>query len=265
MSLRRVPAGLLRPRTGSRPGALRPRLRLGAAVVLLAALATAGWLAFRDCGLVAVTEVEVSGVSGPQRGAISAALETAGRDMTTLHVRPEVLRTAVAPFAVVQSVSADGDPPHRLRIRVSQRVAVATVGTARGAVPVAADGTVLEGSTAGHVPELRLALPPAGRRITDPRTRATLDLVASAPAPLRARIAAASGGAAGLTVALSDGPVVHFGSSARLAAKWASLTAVLASPASAGATAIDVRIPERPAAAGLEQASTQRGQPSSGG
>lgn len=240
----------------------RGRVRLGLVMLACAAVLAGGWLALRDSALVAVEQVSVSGASGAQAAAITSALTTAGRDMTTLHVRPEILRSAVAPYAQVKSVTAEADLPDRLRVRVTEHVAVAAVVTAQGAVPVAADGTVLRGTTADGVPGLKLALPPAGDRIDDPRTLATIATLAAAPTVLRRRVANAYRGPRGLTVRLADGPSVHFGTATRLAAKWASLTAVLASPDSRGASSIDVRVPEHPAAAGLEQRSLQQGEAS---
>ncbi len=246
------------------PAPRRHNLRLLAALVVVTGLVAGGWLVLRDSGLVAVRKVEVTGLTGPQAASISAALTTAGRDMTTLHLRPEILRSAVAPYVVVKDIAVERDVPHGLRIAVTERVPVAKIVSSRAAVPVAGDGTVLRGTTADDVPELELPLPPAGDAITDRRTLVTIALLARAPAPLRKKVTTAFRGTRGLTVRLAAGPSVHFGTSDRMAAKWASLTAVLASPDSRGATAIDVRIPEHPAAAGLEQASAQRGQPSSG-
>ncbi|MDQ3632637.1 MAG: cell division protein FtsQ/DivIB [Actinomycetota bacterium] len=242
----------------------RPNYRLPVALVVVTGLLAGGWLVLRDSSLVAVRKVEVTGLSGPQGKAIRAALTTAGRDMTTLHVRPAVLTSAVAPYAVVKDVAVERDVPHGLRIRVSQRIPVARIATSEAAVPVAADGTVLRGTTADDVPELKLGPPPAGDAITDRHTLVTIALLARAPAGLRRRVTTAFRGPRGLTVRFAAGPSVHFGSSERMTAKWASLTAVLASPDSRGATSIDVRVPEHPAAAGLEQASVQRGQRSTG-
>ncbi len=239
-------------------------LRLIAAFAAGAVVLAVSWFALRDSGLVAVRDVEVTGASGPQAQAVRNALATAGRDMTTLHLRTDVLDAAVAPYAAVKRVTAETDFPHRLRVNVIAHVPVASIVTPQGAVPVAADGTVLRGTTADAVPALKLRLPPAGDRVTDRRTRTTIALVARAPVPLRPKLATAFLGPRGLTVQLAAGPSVHFGSSRRMTAKWASLTAVLASPASKGATSIDVRVPEHPAASGLEQEATQRGQPSSG-
>lgn len=242
----------------------RRALRLLGATVAVTGLLAAGWLGLRDSALVGVREVEVTGASGPQRDAIRSALGTAGRDMTTLRTRQDVLEAAVRPYAVVREVSAEADFPHGLRIRVTQHVPVAALVASRETVPVAADGTVLRGTTAGDVPSLELPLPPAGDRVTDRRTREAITLLARAPRRLRSRVETAFRGPQGLTVRLKAGPSVRFGTGARLTAKWASLTAVLASPASRGATVIDVRVPEHPAAAGLEQASAQRPQPSIG-
>lgn len=242
----------------------RPNLRLLLALGVITGLFASAWLLLRDSSLVAVRKVEVTGLAGPQAEEIRSALTTAGRDMTTLHLRPDALMSAVRPYAVVKDVAVERDVPHGLRIRVTRRIPVARVVTSGAALPVAADGTLLRGTTADDVPELRLRVPPAGETITDQRALVTVALLARAPQPLRRRVTTAFPGPRGLTVRLAAGPSVYFGSSERMTAKWASLTAVLASPDSRGATAIDVRVPEHPAAAGLEQGSVQRGQPSTG-
>jgi hypothetical protein len=70
-------------------------------------------------------------------------------------------------------------------------------------------------------------------------------------------------GGHGLSARLSDGPLLYFGTTERLDAKWAAVTRVLEDPEAAGALYLDVRIPERTAAGGLAQPTTQ--QPSTGG
>ena len=50
------------------------------------------------------------------------------------------------------------------------------------------------------------------------------------------------------SVLAMDGPVLYFGDSHRLAAKWAAASRVLADASSRGATYLDLRLPERPAA-----------------
>lgn len=254
-----------------RPAWLRaPRLRRGhvrlvAALLAAAAALAGGWLALRDSSLVAVERVTVSGVSGPDAAAISDVLRTAGQDMTTLHVRPEALEQAVAPFAAVRSVTATPDFPHGLRVSVAQRVPVAVLAGGGRTVAVAGDGTLLPDAPVDGLPLVKLRVAAAGEAVTEPWTLGTVRLLARAPAPLRAKVTTAFHGPDGLAVHLAAGPSVHFGQATRLTAKWAALQAVLVSPRSRGAMSIDVRVPEHPAAAGLEQGAAQIGQPSTTG
>jgi hypothetical protein len=55
-------------------------------------------------------------------------------------------------------------------------------------------------------------------------------------------------GPMGLTLVLRRNLLAYFGDDSRPHAKWLSLARVLADPSSAGASYIDVRLPERPAA-----------------
>ncbi len=55
-------------------------------------------------------------------------------------------------------------------------------------------------------------------------------------------------GREGFTVAMRGGLLLYFGDATRPHAKWRSAARVLADPSSAGATYVDVRAPERPAA-----------------
>ena len=73
-------------------------------------------------------------------------------------------------------------------------------------------------------------------------------MLGAAPAPLAGLVVRAYTGSGGLTVVLRHGLAAYFGDASRRHAKWLSLALVLASPRSTGATYIDVRVPERPAA-----------------
>jgi cell division protein FtsQ len=77
--------------------------------------------------------------------------------------------------------------------------------------------------------------------------------LAAAPPALRPRVRRVYLGPNGLTLPLRNGPTLYFGGSERLRAKWIAAATVLADPTSTGATYVDVRLPERPAAGGLEQ------------
>ena len=54
-----------------------------------------------------------------------------------------------------------------------------------------------------------------------------------------------------MMLALVDGPDLIFGDASDARDKWCAATRVLADPSAAGATYLDVRIPERVAAGGL--------------
>ena len=230
----------------------RPPARAVAACACALALLSGGWLWLRDSGLVAVDDVSVTGLSGTEAPRVRAALEGAARDMTTLHVRPDQLRTAVEPYPSIMAVDAHADFPHRLRVVVHEHVAVAALASGSDRVPVAADGTLLRGSSTRGLPVVAVAAPPPGDMVSDKRTLRVVTLLAAAPPELRAKVSRVYAGPRGLTAPLQDGPVLYFGGADRLRAKWAAAAQVLADRASAGATYIDLRLPERPAAGGLE-------------
>jgi cell division protein FtsQ len=230
----------------------RPPARAVAACAAVLVLLGGGWLWLRDSPLVAVDKVSVTGLSGTEAPRVRAALEGAARDMTTLHVRPDQLETAVEPYPSIRSVDAHADFPHGLRIVVHEHVPVAALAAGSDRVPVAADGTLLRGSSTDDLPVVSVSAPPPGARLADRRTLRIVALLAAAPADLRAKVSRVYAGPRGLTAPLTDGPVLFFGGADRLRAKWTAATRVLADRTSAGATYLDLRLPERPAAGGLE-------------
>jgi cell division protein FtsQ len=232
---------------------LRAHRRLRNALLCLLAslpLLGGGWLWLRDSPLVAVEHVQISGVAGPEAGAIEAALTSEARRMSTLDVHASSLLAAVAPFRMVRAVHAVASFPHRLRIRVLEQppVAALTVGSWRTAV--AADGVVLGPALlTSSLPTLEgVAEPVTGARLSSPGLLASLTVLGAAPAPLARFVVRTITGPMGLTVAMRSGLLVYFGDASRPRAKWLSLVRVLADPSSAGASYVDVRLPERPAA-----------------
>src|SRR4051794_6236552 len=95
----------------------RMRAVLGIAVLLAVLAPLAMWI--RDSSLVAVQDVSVTGIDGAQAAQIRRALVSAGRDMTTVHVREDALRSAVSAYPVVRSLRTATDFPHGLRITVN--------------------------------------------------------------------------------------------------------------------------------------------------
>ena len=252
-------------RTPALPPLPRPHARTVAAFAGVLVVLAGGWLWLRDSSLVSVRKVTVSGVSGADAPRVRAALEQAARSMTTLHVRDGQLKTAVQPFPAVIGVTASSDFPHGIRITVHEHVAVGVIAGAGSRLPVAADGTVLRGSTSQGLPLISTKSPPATDRVADPRTKALVKLLAAAPASMRAQSQRAFVGERGLTVRLADGPALYFGGSDRLAAKWTAIVRVLQDKSSAGATYLDVRLPERAAAGGLAPLHPETTTPSTGG
>jgi cell division protein FtsQ len=228
---------------------LRRRLVLACGVL---ALPAGGWVAVRDSPLVSVDQVQIRGVHGVEAANVQAALIAAAQRETTLHVQMGPLLAAVAPFRVVRDLRVSTSFPHGMRITVVERLPVATlVATGGLRMAVAADGTLLGSQlAAAPTPQLAVAALPTGR-VADPHTLDQLAVLGAAPAPLARRMSRVWTGASGITVAMRNGPTILFGDATRPHAKWASASRVLADPSSSGATYIDVRIPDRPAAGGL--------------
>jgi cell division protein FtsQ len=240
-----------------------PRIAGGALALVI--LLAGSFLLLRDSSLVRVERVTVSGASGPEGPQVRAALEQAAQEMTTLHVRRDALMTAVARYPTVRGIEVRRDLPHGLRITVLRRPAVAALTTGGQRLAVAADGTLLRGVPApDDVPSLKVAAPPAGTRLSDPRAAKALELVAAAPAAMRDHVGRVYLGRQGLEADLRSGPAVILGDASRLRAKWIAAARVLGDPGAKGATYVDVRLPERAVAGGLPEPA-RPGQPSTTG
>jgi len=253
---RHAPAALARPRAAAARLLARRWVRFALVCVLVAVpLLTGGWLWFRRSGFVAVRAVRIDGVSGPQAHSIEAALRSAGRSMSTLDVDTGALRAAVAQFAVVRGLHASPHFPHTLTIVVTEQspVAALVVGSARTAVT--ADGFVLGPAVlSGALPSVSAHWQPlAGQSVHEGGVLAVLAVLGAAPKRLRAQVASAYSGSHGLTVAMRNGLLVYFGDAERSHAKWLALERVLLDEGSAGATYVDVHLPERPAAGGFPE------------
>jgi cell division protein FtsQ len=227
----------------------RTRVILAIAVLLALLAPLAFWL--RSSSLVRVRDVTVTGIHGSQARQITRALETAGLDMTTLDVRQDALRSAVAAYPVVHSLRTETDFPHGLRISVNAYDPVAAVATGAGLTAVAADGTLLRGSATRGLPVVAIRAERGGQRLGRGDALGAVQLLAAAPRALRARVDRLYLGPRGLTTTMQDGPKLYFGGPARPGAKWGAAAQVLASSTSRGAAYLDLRVPERPVAGGL--------------
>jgi cell division protein FtsQ len=218
--------------------------------VLAAAALGASWLWLRDSSLVAVKQVRVTGLTGPDSIRIRSALTAAARTMTTLDVHVSRLRTAVAPYPAVKTIEVSTDFPHGLRIRVVEELPAAILAAAGSRAVVAADGAVLRSSsTKRALPVIPVRALPVGPRLSHGQVPHELAVLAAAPPRLRARVGSVLDGPAhGIEVKLRAGPTLYFGSSNSAHAKWIAALAVLGNSGSAGAAYIDVTDPSRPAA-----------------
>jgi cell division protein FtsQ len=249
--------GSLPSRIASRPIRIsltpqtKRRLVLAAVVAFLLGALYHLWL--RDSALVAVNEVEVIGLTSKDAPRIQAMLESVAEDMTTLHVRTDELEEAASQFPVVGSIAVEADFPHGLRIEVEERAPVGLVPVDGVPLPVAGDGTVLRGLTPPKgLPLLRMETPAPDGHVTDPQTLRALLVMGAAPTGFPQRIErVGEGPERGIVLELRDGPEVIFGDADYVAEKWIAAARVLADPDAAGASYIDVRLPERPVAGGL--------------
>jgi cell division protein FtsQ len=218
---------------------------------MLVLVLVGGWFWGRDSWLVAIRQVGISGVTGPDAARIDAALRRTATTMTTLDFDLARLRASVARFGEVRSITASTSFPHGLTIQVDTQLPVAQVNVGGHTLVVAGDGKLLR-SAAGHagpLPVIPLAGAPLGARLSEPRAAAAVRVLAAAPWQLLAHIRRATSSAAhGVIASLRGGPSIYFGDSRDLHAKWLAALAVLASPRSLGASYIDVTDPGRPAA-----------------
>jgi cell division protein FtsQ len=266
-------AGLVRPLSGLRasgarlarsvsiPPHQRRRLALAAVVAVLLGAFYMLWL--RDCPLVRVDQTTVTGASGQDAGQINRALQAAAGDMTTLHVRHDELMRSVRHFPVVADVRTSAHFPDKLSITVIERRPAAVVVAPGRRVAVAGDGILLTGIDAhGDLPVIRSGRELSGRRLAEGGALAAAGVLGGAPAYLSPRLTAIRhSGGRGWVVKMRGGPDLFFGSATRLRAKWMAATRVLADKASAGASYVDVRLPERPAAGGLDTATKEETDP----
>ncbi len=236
-------------------GGVSWRYRLATAAILLVT-AAAGYLFWlRDSSLVAIDNVDVVGVTSGDRGALIGELTDASESMTTLHVDRGRLESIAAAFPTVKSIHIDPNFPHGMRIEVTERPPVLMVDSGGQQLPVAGDGTVLNGVEVPedeNLPVLEVAQPPEGAMLGGTELEQAL-VVGAAPEELRPLIEKIEESKEfGVELTLRGGIPVRFGTGAAAPAKWAAVAAVLADPKLDALSYVDVRVPERPAAGGAD-------------
>lgn len=233
------------------PPHLRGRLLAALLGLLLLACVYLFW--FRDSGFVRVERVSITGLTSSDASRLREELTAAAQTMSTLHVRHHRLDAVLASYPAAERLEVSTDFPHTLRIDVIEFRPAAMLVSGRSRMPVAGDGRLLRGlhpETSLPVIRLRGALP-TGRLPEGPALRAAA-VAGGAPASLQRRLVdVRETRERGLVARLRHGPDLIFGDATRLHAKWLAAARVLADKASRGATYVDLRLPERPAAGGL--------------
>jgi cell division protein FtsQ len=228
---------------------LRRRL---VAIAAVAVILLAGYLVFlRNSSLFAIDEVEVSGVTANQER-ISAALVRAAEDMTTLHVRDDDLREAVAGFPTVATLTTNTDFPHGLKIEVTERLPVAVAQIESEQTPVSADGYLLTGLEFDpkELPSLDAGPSEESRLGTEGGAQAAI--LGAAPEELRLRLKEATWDLdrGGVVVDLDGAPELRFGEGDRASDKWQAVVTVLADRDLGSPGYVDVSVPGRPVSGG---------------
>lgn len=217
-------------------------------LLLLALLGVAGLLAivyltFRLTPLSTVQRVTVVGVQGPDAPEIRQAIERAAMGQSTLGFGDAAVKRAVSKTASITGVTVHAKFPHAVQVEVQQLLAVGAVDAGGRKVAVAADGRLLPDWDVGELPLIRGAR--ADRDVVRGSGLLAASILGVAPADLLAHVARVDDGT---VVRLADGPALLFRDTNRLNAKWAAAVAVLGDPGTAGATWIDLRVPEAPVA-----------------
>lgn len=233
--------------------ALRRRLLL---LLAAAAVLAAGYLLWlRDSSLMRVERVSVEGLTSEAAPRLRRALAAEARTMTTLHVDHDRLARAASADPSVRGLEVDADLPHALTIRVLEHRPVAILAAGGSRVPVSGDGGVLRGLPAGgRLPTVKLPGGVPTQRLAPGAALRAVQVAAAAPRALRVRLVeVAVRGSRGLVARVRRGPDLVFGDASRLRAKWIAAASVLAAPAARGASYLDLRLPERPAAGGMPE------------
>lgn len=239
----------------------RRRFIMLAFVLLISAVALFAFYQYwlRDSSLVGITDLQVNGVTteteeGKQ---IESAVEVATGEMTTLHLKPELLDEELARFPRVRSATIESGFPHSATVTVDQRADGSVFENGDDALLIATDGTVL--GTAGQgtedLPRIGAGDPPAGD-LLEGRTLVQALVLGTVPKELSSFVDESDFGKDGVEVTMSNGLVLLFGDASKADQKWRAAASVIADPDLIDASYVDLSVPRRPAVRGPEGVET---------
>jgi cell division protein FtsQ len=227
------------------------RRRLIAVAIGILVLWAGYMLWFRNLSWFGIDEVTITGAT-TNAPAIKKAVEQVSEDMTTLHLKDDELRDAVAHFPTVASVGASTSFPHTLHVTVTERLPVAFVKVGSRRTAVSADGYLLLGASFDPklLPRIEGSTAQGTRLQGDAAAQAAI--LGAVPPPLRERVTGSSWDDAqgGVVVGLDGGPDLRFGDGSRARDKWTAAVAVLSSSEHGSPSYLDVSVPDRPVSGG---------------
>ncbi|MGA7397411.1 MAG: cell division protein FtsQ/DivIB [Solirubrobacterales bacterium] len=233
-------------------------------VILVAFLMVAGVAVFagyqywlRDSPLVEIRNLTIEGVSShtEEGGQITDAIDLAASEMTTLHLKPEVLDEELSRFPRVQSATIDGSFPGSATVTVALRSDGSVFDTGADELLIATDGTVLGTAGAGTetLPRIEAGDPPAGSMV-EGRTLTQALVLGAVPSELRSFTETSDFGEDGVEVTMSNGMVLLFGDASNSDQKWKAAASVIADPEVPATSYVDLSVPRRPAVRSLDDA-----------
>jgi cell division protein FtsQ len=219
------------PRPVSKVRYRRRRLAaLLAAVLLLVGLGLTARVLLYDAGLFDVEDVQVTGaVTVPEAEVLDAAAVTLGGPLAA--VDTEAVASRIAQLPAVESVRADRSWPHTVTVAITERVPVATVATPRGPALVDRFAVVHPGEPVAGLPRLT-----GVSRTGDPAAVAAVAVLTALPEEVRAEVetvratVSVPGAPGQVTLGISGGREVRWGTPDRLAEKVTALTVLLTQP-----------------------------------
>src|SRR4051795_6284390 len=240
-----------RPRAKATGRGVVIRRRLLAAALILLVLYGGYMLWFRNLSWFAIDDVTIKGATTNERE-INSAVEQVAGDMTTLHIKDDELRDAVARFPTVASVGASTSFPHGLEVTVTERLPVAFIQIHGQQTAVSADGYLLAGADFDPKALPRIEGAAAHGVRLDEDAAAQTAILGATPAPLKNHITDSTWDdqRGGVVVDLKNGPEVRFGDGSRARDKWLAAVTVLSSDDRGSPSYLDVSVPDRPVSGG---------------
>jgi len=221
-----------------------------AVLAFVVAVGASYWFVVRDLPVFDIRDVEISGLdTGTEEGKqVAGAIRVATDEMTTLHVKQDLMDEEMARFPRVESATVEADFPNSATVKVRQREDAAIFGEDGQALLIASDGTVLgsPGDLVGQLPSISEGDPPEGDRLEGIALDQAM-VLGAVPPELQSFVDRSEVTGNGVEVTLSNGLILLFGDPGQAAKKWKAAATVIADPDLTDVGYVDLSVPRRPA------------------